>query len=1184
MKINVIKVSARLASGATSIALFAVLLVLSATVAVAGVGITSAPARVAWDVGSYTVAGTNTSDIVGNMWVSNTTAGGAAISLSRSGVSFVAQAIALQGGKNYITVYGTNAAGDVSSDTFNIWRYNIDGSGQQAGSKYGRRLRGMLVGWGDNWAGQTICPSGNDFVAVAAGYYHSLALRSDGTLIGWGGNPKGQTNCPSGNYFVAVAAGSEHSLALHSDGTLVGWGYNNHGQTNCPIGTNFVAVAAGEYHSLALRSNGTLVGWGGNGDIYYGQTNCPSGSNFVAVAAGAYHSLALRSDGSVVGWGYNGHGQTNCPSGNDFVAVAAGGSHSLALRSDGKLVGWGYNGYGQTNCPGDSTFVALAAGGYHSMALRSDGTLVGWGGSGSSYQGQTNCPCGTNFVAVAAGEFHSLSIIFFPFSGVGITGAPARVAWDVASYAVAGTNTSDIDGDMSVSNATLGGAAISFSRSGLAFVAPAIALQIGKNYICVYATKAARVVSSDTINIWRYNIDGSGQQSGSKYGRRWRGRLVGWGSNGAGQINCPAGNDFVAVAAGGGHSLALRNDGTLVGWGDNEYGLTNCPSGNDFVAVAAGYYHSLALRSDSTLVGWGQNDEGQTNCPSGNDFVAVAGGEYHSLALRSDGTLVGWGNNQDLQINCPNGSNYIAVAAGLYHSLALRSDGTLVGWGNNEFGQAKCPSGNNYVAVAAGECHSLALRRDGTLVGWGWNYYGLTNCPSRSNFVAVGAGGYHSQALRRDGTLVGWGDNGSGNTNCPSGNGFVAMAAGYYHSLAIKLSPLVDITNADALVSYDTTRYTIGGTNSPLMGATNRVVGTMWWSNALNSAEGTFPVAQIWSIGNIPLNFGTNVIGVCGTNVYGWLGYDSVIIKRSLPVGTQIGLVAPIDNYLTNQFKIGFNVGYGDAIVYKYLATNSTPVFDAPHMFPYTTSLTFNGTGSIYWTALGYDSGYIDHWAFETNRLTIQKTLTPGVHLVAPATGTRLTNVFACKLIADYGAATVDRQLSIINAASWFAYDAENPVVFNNVGTYRWTARGRTEAGWWYAPETNTLIVTTNYSGGSAIFLVEPADDSVATNFTPSFRVLTYGAAFAFAQVAIDNEAFETISFPTNIELSDGQHQWTARGGVLPGPVYTYAPATNTFTVLPEGLSAGIAALILMVLAARRRSRLRTAPSAIVKK
>ena len=52
----------------------------------------------------------------------------------------------------------------------------------------GNAQPGEIYGWGWNDNGQVTVPDGNDFVAIAAGDYHSLALRSDGTLVGWGNN------------------------------------------------------------------------------------------------------------------------------------------------------------------------------------------------------------------------------------------------------------------------------------------------------------------------------------------------------------------------------------------------------------------------------------------------------------------------------------------------------------------------------------------------------------------------------------------------------------------------------------------------------------------------------------------------------------------------------------------------------------------------------------------------------------------------------------------------------------------------------------------------------------------------------------------------------------------------------------------------------------------------------------
>jgi len=92
--------------------------------------------------------------------------------------------------------------------------------------------------------------SGKTVVAIAAGSNHSLALCADGTVTAWGNNTSGQLgdntmtqrNVPVvvnttsgvsalyGKTVVAIAAGFYHSLALCSDGTVAAWGGNTNGQ------------------------------------------------------------------------------------------------------------------------------------------------------------------------------------------------------------------------------------------------------------------------------------------------------------------------------------------------------------------------------------------------------------------------------------------------------------------------------------------------------------------------------------------------------------------------------------------------------------------------------------------------------------------------------------------------------------------------------------------------------------------------------------------------------------------------------------------------------------------------------------------------------------------------------------------------------------------------------------------
>jgi hypothetical protein len=98
-------------------------------------------------------------------------------------------------------------------------------------------------------------PTGlKNVVAIAAGDYHSLALKSDGTIVGWGNNVNGAVTIPAAaKSIVAIAAGAYHSLGLKSDGTVLAWGYNGSGVGSVPPGlTKITSVNAGSYHNLVL--------------------------------------------------------------------------------------------------------------------------------------------------------------------------------------------------------------------------------------------------------------------------------------------------------------------------------------------------------------------------------------------------------------------------------------------------------------------------------------------------------------------------------------------------------------------------------------------------------------------------------------------------------------------------------------------------------------------------------------------------------------------------------------------------------------------------------------------------------------------------------------------------------------------------------------------------------------------
>jgi alpha-tubulin suppressor-like RCC1 family protein len=268
-----------------------------------------------------------------------------------------------------------------------------------------------VFGWGDGTFNQTSIPE--DFIgarAVAAGYWHSIAIDRAGAVVAWGLNEDGQAAVPSGlSNAVAVSGGRDHSLALRRDGVVVAWGSNAHGQTNVPPEVAGVAqISAGGFHNLALLSNGTVRAWG---YAFYGQIAVPGDlTNVAAVAAGNAFSLALRSNGTIRAWGDNFYGQTDVPADlTNAITIAAGFAHALALRDDGTVVMWGDTSQGQEAVPdGLDHVIAIAAGGMHSLALRDDGQIVGWGLNDKQ---QTSPPWNvTRPMAVAAGFEHSLAL------------------------------------------------------------------------------------------------------------------------------------------------------------------------------------------------------------------------------------------------------------------------------------------------------------------------------------------------------------------------------------------------------------------------------------------------------------------------------------------------------------------------------------------------------------------------------------------------------------------------------------------------------------------------------------------------------------------------------------------------------------------------------------------------------
>lgn len=339
-------------------------------------------------------------------------------------------------------------------------------------------------------------------------------------------------------------------------------------------------------------------------------------------SGGERFSLGITSDGKLWSWGDNTFGQlglgtesntfnpikSEIGTETDWKEVEAGLEHSLALKNNGTLWAWGSNFWGMlgdgtrlnraspVQIGTDSNWSKVSANGTFTLALKSDGTIWGWGwntfgqiGDGSFTMRliPTQIGSDTDWIDISAGQTH----------GMAIKNNGTLWAWGSHQF-----------GQLGVGDTT--------------FTSINFPIQVGSSA------------------------------------------------------------DWKIISSGRTFTLAIKKDGSLWSWGQNDFGQlgngtsfgsTRVPkqigSDTDWVGIATGDIHSMALKSDGTRWAWGSNGSGSNS--SG------------SRGALGDGTII----NKNIPIQIGTDTDWEKLNAGTYFSACFKKDGTLWSNGRNLAGE-----------------------------------------------------------------------------------------------------------------------------------------------------------------------------------------------------------------------------------------------------------------------------------------------------------------------------------------------------------------------------------------------------------------------------------------------------------------------------------------------------------------
>jgi alpha-tubulin suppressor-like RCC1 family protein len=609
-----------------------------------------------------------------------------------------------------------------------------------------------------------------------------------------------QRTATGAKHTCVLKAGDVYCWGEGADGQL---GYGNTldvGDDETPaqvgpvdLGAKAISIVAGSWHTCALLETHDVRCWGRGtkGQLGYGNTDTigdnevPAsvpivnvGPKVVAISAGGDTTCALTTSGRIRCWGSNDSGQLGLGNlnrigdnespasvppvdlgGDEALAIDVGDQHVCAVMEDGTVACWGEGadgrlGYGNTSdvggavAPGTqrvrlgAAALSVTAGNRHTCALLDVGVVRCWGFGGDGRLGNGSlATVGDNEPVSTWGDDPvSPGTVWFGYEAdgqdyvqvIGISAAGAHTCavldngdvrcWGLGHPAL-GVQTTQVIGDSRAEPGT--GPAVALGNR-------ALTVQLGAEHACAE-------LADGEITCWGIGADGRlGYGNTSSIGDDED-------PSEAGHVQIGADHEIKAIAAGGSHTCALRDDGTVVCWGsqgptpaipgvlglghktdlgDNEHpGDLEIALGGPVKAIAAGDLHTCAVLADGRVRCWGKGADGRLGLANVEDIgdderpvdvatvrlpaeaVTVVAGGKHTCALLVNGKVSCWGANGNGQLGLQStiaigdnehpdnaastdlGGEVRSIAAGLYHNCAVLTAGDVVCWGTASLGR-----------------------------------------------------------------------------------------------------------------------------------------------------------------------------------------------------------------------------------------------------------------------------------------------------------------------------------------------------------------------------------------------------------------------------------------------------------------------------------------------------------------